>query len=706
MLKKSLSSLALRRFVREIEPLQGAFFQKAYQIDYDTLILRFAVRREQLKEHSPKNRTVAELLREQDTGGGEEGISLGGTAGNYVRFDLYFKMGGFLFITSKVDRKMPMQPSPFAMKLRRSLNNRILKRVEQVKMDRLLVLTFNPHRDEKEDWKLYLELFGDGNAILVKGKKIEAPYTSRSWATRTIKRGEEFLPPPSGMDTFHLTMEKLKELLEETKEDMVRFLIKRCNLPPPYAEEVCARGGFEKKGDPTTLDDDRVGDLYTTIWEILDEVRLKDGAYVHFLDDQATLVEPVLLTSFFKAKDGTDAKRMFSDEGSQGRGTFFMEMDSLNQALETHMFEEGDVKEVRNISKKEKRIKKLEGLLGTQEAALEKRRQEVEAFRKKADALYTDYQRIDGLLKGFSKKKYDEDPGAFPDVADVEKGTGGSMTIKVGIKTENGEQNVALDPDLDINQNADLLYSRSKKARRKVEGIEKALKETRKKLDLARKEKEEVEEKASRPRSLKKFWFEDYRWCFTSERILLIGGKDAKSNERVVKKYLRDSDIYAHADLSGAASVVARIDKDQKAGEDTKVQACHFSVLHSKAWNANIGSAGAYWVLPDQVSKTAQPGEFVAKGSFIIRGKKNMIDKLPLKGAVGTIYVEGVPKVMFGPEEAVKEMCVGTYFRVIPGRKKKSETAKSLAEELGGELDQIMSALPAGGMDIFRVERN
>ncbi len=111
-------------------------------------------------------------------------------------------------------------------------------------------------------------------------------------------------------------------------------------------------------------------------------------------------------------------------------------------------------------------------------------------------------------------------------------------------------------------------------------------------------------------------------------------------------------------------------------------------------------------MIPDQVSRTPMSGEFLAKGSFIIRGKKNFLDKLPMEGGVGTVYVEGVPKVMFGPEDAVKEICQGTYYIVRPGKTKKSDITKIIAKELGGELDQVMSVLPAGDMEIQRVKRD
>ena len=42
------------------------------------------------------------------------------------------------------------------------------------------------------------------------------------------------------------------------------------------------------------------------------------------------------------------------------------------------------------------------------------------------------------------------------------------------------------------------------------------------------------------------------------KKILVIGGRDQQQNELIVKRYLRSGDIYVHADLSGASSIVIK----------------------------------------------------------------------------------------------------------------------------------------------------
>ena len=56
----------------------------------------------------------------------------------------------------------------------------------------------------------------------------------------------------------------------------------------------------------------------------------------------------------------------------------------------------------------------------------------------------------------------------------------------------------------------------------------------------------------------KKMWFEKFYWFVSSSGQLVLGGRDARQNELLVKRYLRASDLYVHADVHGASSVVIR----------------------------------------------------------------------------------------------------------------------------------------------------
>ncbi|KAI8580214.1 hypothetical protein K450DRAFT_238706 [Umbelopsis ramanniana AG] len=136
----------------------------------------------------------------------------------------------------------------------------------------------------------------------------------------------------------------------------------------------------------------------------------------------------------------------------------------------------------------------------------------------------------------------------------------------------------------------------------------------------------------------KPFWFEKFLWFISTENYLVIAGRDMQQNELLVKRYLSKDDVYVHADLHGAASVII---KNSNPGHEIPPNTLHqagiMSVCQSKAWEAKIVTS-AYWVLPDQVSKSAPTGEYLTTGSFMIRGKKNFLPPVQLVYGFGYLF--------------------------------------------------------------------
>lgn len=93
-----------------------------------------------------------------------------------------------------------------------------------------------------------------------------------------------------------------------------------------------------------------------------------------------------------------------------------------------------------------------------------------------------------------------------------------------------------------------------------------------------------------------------------------------------------------HADLHGAASVIIKNnDMTKPIPPLTLFQAGQACVCRSAAWSAKI-VASAWWVHPEQVSKTAPTGEYLTTGSFIIRGRKNYLPPQPLVMGLGFLF--------------------------------------------------------------------
>ncbi len=209
---------------------------------------------------------------------------------------------------------------------------------------------------------------------------------------------------------------------------------------------------------------------------------------------------------------------------------------------------------------------------------------------------------------------------------------------------------------------------------------------------------QEVHEEKKEVKQRKKYWFEKYRWFISSDENLVIAGRDAKTNERVVKKHMKDEDIYAHAEIHGAPSVIVKRNGNDPIGEQTLKEACEFALCFSKAWPSKIGGGAAYWVKPHQVSKTPQAGEFLARGAFVIRGKRNYV-RAELKLAVGFVNYRDEKLLTCAPLSAMNRWC-DEYYVIVPGDERKEVMAKKLSKEMGVEVDELVSALPSGGSTI------
>jgi hypothetical protein len=195
-----------------------------------------------------------------------------------------------------------------------------------------------------------------------------------------------------------------------------------------------------------------------------------------------------------------------------------------------------------------------------------------------------------------------------------------------------------------------------------IEASSKALKSAEKKI---RQDLKETKITASINKIRKPFWFEKFLWFISTEGHLVIAGRDMQQNELLVKRYLLKDDVYVHADLHGAASVVVK-NKPQANGQpippSTLFQAGIMSVCQSKAWDAKMVTS-AYWVYPDQVSKSAPTGEYLTTGSFMIRGKKNFLPPVQLVYGFGYLF-------------KLDESCIGNHVRGITQEEETEEEQK------------------------------
>lgn len=103
---------------------------------------------------------------------------------------------------------------------------------------------------------------------------------------------------------------------------------------------------------------------------------------------------------------------------------------------------------------------------------------------------------------------------------------------------------------------------------------------------------------------------------------------------------MASNDVYIHADIHGASSVVV---KNRTQAETHPIpplslsQAGTFAMARSAAWSSKIVTS-AWWVYPSQVSKTPPAGQYLARGTFVIRGKKNFLPPVSLVMGFGMLF--------------------------------------------------------------------
>ncbi len=241
-----------------------------------------------------------------------------------------------------------------------------------------------------------------------------------------------------------------------------------------------------------------------------------------------------------------------------------------------------------------------------------------------------------------------------------------------------------------LEQTANEYFEGAKKARRKSETARGIVARFKKELEALEKKQAVEEKKVEVKRTAPKEWFEKFRWFISSEGFLCIGGRDATSNEVVIKKHTDKADVVMHTEAPASPFFVVKTD-GKKPSDVTMQEVADATASFSRAWKLGVSAAEVFAISPEQVSKQAPSGEYMPKGAFMIRGKRTFYQgKL---GVAAGKLADG--RVMCGSESAIKAHCK-EYLLVKQGNDKPSDCAKKIAKKLVVDIDEVLRVLPAG----------
>ncbi len=552
--------------------------------------------------------------------------------------------------------------SPLARELRRLLTGSALRNAAAPGGERYLELSF-ARGDDPEPTLVALEMFGAGNLIVARSGKIVAAAHSRRWAHRTVRVGVEYSRPPVRLDPWTSGRAVLEAELARSRTDLASTLAARLSFGGPVAEELVVRAELDGSAPAATDAAHAAERLAGVTSELLQEVGDRPQGFVYVRG--STVVDATPYRSRRWATDGEvreEARSTFSDAAQE----YFRSL-----APETPSPE---------IAEAERRRQGLLRLRDQQAAAVAGLTESIRSERAGAEAIYSHYAEADSARRTAAS----EHPG--------------EVTIRVAL----GDREVPLRVDVSPRETAQQIYEEVKRLQSKLAGATAALADTERRI--AEPDREDPTARApsrsAEPSRRKLHWFERFRWFVSSEGAIVLAGRDASSNDLLVRRNLKDGDVYLHADLQGAASVVVKHPPPGAPvlSDTTLREAGQWAVAFSKAWRAGLASASAFWVTPDQVSKSAASGEFVARGAWAIHGTKHFLHDLPTEVAIGTIDYEGESLWTCAPPSAVRAR--GTVRALlVPGPERDREALEvELARELGLSRTRLQSLLPAGGV--------
>jgi predicted ribosome quality control (RQC) complex YloA/Tae2 family protein len=644
---KVLTSLELLTVVNELKALKGAKVSKIY---------------------NPASKQLLIVIRRPD--------------GNY---QLKIDSGFGIYLTS-YKLEMPDRPSSFCLFLRKHLLNAVLHNVIQKNSERIIELHF---QSVKGTFLLICELFSKGNFVLTDSNyKIINVAAVQLWKDRTIKRGEIYKYPPPRFNILRLDKRQFMATIDAWKShEIVKLLASGLGIGGIYAEEICKKTLVDKYKACNELSEQEVDKIYAETQATIYKFQKASEAKVVYEDSDIIDATPFELT-FYKDRTNEPAA-------------------SFNQALDVLYSKETTSKiKAEKTQAFDQKMQQLQTIYDRQKQSLERYEAEYLENKKLAESIYNNYQLITNI---FNKVKQARDAGhnwdAILDVffREKEQGVYEARLVK-NIFPESHKIILDVDGELELDvtksleQNSGDYYERAKELKSKVEGAQNIIEKTEKEIEDLKAGKldfdQEIEKELPKPiKRVEKKWYEKFKWFFTSSGLLAVGGRDATTNDILVKKYLEVKDIVFHTELAGSPFFILKEGRE-KSTEKDREEVAIATASFSRNWSSGVGAADVYWVLPEQVSKEAPAGQYIGKGAFMIRGKKNQLRNAILEISVG---LDSEGRIMSGPKSAIAKHCPKAI-TVKPGQEKTSDIAKKIAQKIqSNDINAIISSLPAGG---------
>ncbi|KAK6114481.1 Fibronectin-binding protein A N-terminus (FbpA) family protein [Brugia pahangi] len=546
-------------------------------------------------------------------------------------------------------------PSSFTMKLRKHIRHKRLESITQLGVDRIIDMQFG---FDEYACHVIVELYDRGNVILTNNNytilNVLRPRTDKETDMRFSVQ-ERYPVEAARQDVNCPTKYELIEGFKKAKkgESVKRFLAPLTQYGPTLIEHslrtigVCQNAQI---GVNIDMDENGVAKLLEALQlahQIFNAIRYS-AAQGFLIYKEDTRMDGVIVETYqefhpfmFSQFNGMQTKHF--DSFSACVDEFFSKLELQKADIKALNVEKEAMKKLNNV------IKDQQDRIEALKIAQMEREEMAELIELNTDlvdkALLVIRSAIANQLswEAIEEMRVQACEAGNPIAASIVglnlNSNQMTLLLRDPYRPEIDPKKVTIDIALSSYQNARKLHTEKKAAQQKEQkticASSKALKSTKMKMKETLKV---VHTKAEVMKKRHVMWFEKFFWFVSSENYLVIGGRDAQQNELLVKRYLRPGDIYMHADVRGASSIIIR---NKLGGGDvpprTLNEAATMAISYSSAWEAKITSS-AWWVHQHQVSRTAPTGEYLTPGSFMIRGKKNYLPTCQLQMGFGVMF--------------------------------------------------------------------
>lgn len=595
----------------------------------------------------------------------------------------------------------PQTPTNFCMTLRKYLVDGTVESIEQYELERIVDLKIS---SSEGTYLLVAELFRRGNLILVDpDNKVRLSLRYARMRDRDVIRYEPYKPAPlSGLNPLKMDLAGLDVLRKAGDSTLLKALMGTVSLGPLYIKEILLRSDLdqeERAKNLTQTQMESIGRSLSSLRTLVLERRFDPGIVY---DEQDV---PIDVTPFpLKTYEGKSLKR--HNTYNEAADEFFSNQATTAQLQKVEATKTEEEARLQRILKEQSEQKKL-----LTEAA--------KSNKEKGDQIYLQLHAISEIMDVIRKER--ERGSDLEQINQIvnEKTSGLKPSLNPTVSQEKMELDIEgriipIRLDKSPQQVAQEHYEAAKKATQKIKGLDESTKQIESRLkDFEAKSVIEAAQQEITTRIRERSWYEKFHWFRSSDGFLILSGKDASTNEILIRRHLETQDLVFHAEMHGAPFTIVKTE-GKLVPDTTLVEAAQASVSRSKAWPLNQGSADVYWVKADQVGSKAPSGEYLGKGQFMVTGKRSYIKGVELKMAVGILNEEGDLRFFAGPPSTMKRQAEA-YVELVPGRTSSAKLAKQIIEILKLEspsyarsrfnrvhLDEVARLIPAGKGTIVR----